>query len=38
MKATVTVAPGTDLTEPADPEWGEIAWGEADETDEGRKN
>jgi hypothetical protein len=27
MKGTVTVAPGVDLTEPADPEWGVIAWG-----------
>ena len=27
MKGTVTVAPGVDLTAPADPEWGEIAYG-----------
>ena len=27
LKGTVTIAPGTDLTAPADPEWGEIAWG-----------
>jgi hypothetical protein len=27
MKGTVTVAPGVDLTEPADPEWGDLAWG-----------
>ena len=27
MKGTVTIAPGVDLTEPADPEWGETAWG-----------
>lgn len=26
MKGTVTIAPGVDLTEPADPEWGRIAW------------
>jgi hypothetical protein len=31
MRGTVTIAPGTDLTEPADPEWGEIAWGERSE-------
>jgi hypothetical protein len=28
MKGTVKVAPGVDLTEPADPEWGEVAYGE----------
>jgi hypothetical protein len=28
LKGTVTIAPGTDLTKPADPEWGESAWGE----------
>ncbi|MGE3144026.1 MAG: hypothetical protein AB7K35_00395 [Pseudorhodoplanes sp.] len=28
MKGTVTVAPGIDLSEPADPDWGEQAWGE----------
>lgn len=27
MKGTVTIAPGVDLTEPADPDWGETAWG-----------
>jgi hypothetical protein len=27
MKGTVTVAPGVDLTQPADPEWGEVAYG-----------
>jgi hypothetical protein len=27
MKGTVRIAPGVDLTEPADPEWGERAWG-----------
>jgi len=27
MKDSVRVAPGVDLTEPADPEWGERAWG-----------
>jgi hypothetical protein len=26
MKGTVWIAPGVDLTEPADPEWGERAW------------
>jgi hypothetical protein len=28
LKGTIQVAPGFDLTEPADPEWGERAWGE----------
>jgi hypothetical protein len=26
MKGTVRVAPGVDLAEPADPEWGGLAW------------
>jgi predicted nucleic acid-binding Zn ribbon protein len=29
MKGTVTIAPGVDLTKPADPEWGEVAYGNA---------
>lgn len=28
MKGTVTIPEGVDLTEPADPEWGERAWGD----------
>ncbi len=28
MKGTVTIAPGVDLTEPADPEWGKRVWGD----------
>jgi hypothetical protein len=28
MKGTVRIAPGIDLTEPADPDWGERAWGD----------
>jgi len=28
MKGTVTVAPGVDLTEPADAEWGKRVWGD----------
>ncbi len=28
MKSTVTIMPETDLTEPADPNWADIAWGE----------
>ncbi|MEA2881693.1 MAG: hypothetical protein QOH32_949 [Bradyrhizobium sp.] len=28
MKGTVTIPDGVDLTEPADPEWGERAWGD----------
>jgi hypothetical protein len=27
LKGWIRIAPGTDLTEPADPEWGERAWG-----------
>ena len=27
MKGMITVPPDTDLTEPADPEWADIAWG-----------
>lgn len=27
MKGTVTIMPGVDLTEPADPDWADIAWG-----------
>jgi len=29
MKGTVHIPEGVDLTEPADPEWGERAWGDA---------
>lgn len=28
MKGTVWIAPGTDLTQPAMPEWGEVAYGD----------
>jgi hypothetical protein len=28
MKGTVTIAPGVDLTQPAMPEWGEVAYGD----------
>jgi hypothetical protein len=28
LKGTVWIAPGTDLTQPADPEWGEVAYGD----------
>jgi hypothetical protein len=28
MKGTVHIPQGVDLTEPADPEWGERAWGD----------
>ena len=28
LKGTITILPGTDLTEPADPDWADIAWGE----------
>lgn len=33
MKGTITIAPGVDLTEPADPDWGDLAWGPAQEAD-----
>ncbi len=32
MKGMITIAPGTDLTEPADPDWGDIAWGTESDT------
>ena len=28
LKGTVKIAPGVDLTEPADPEWGDHVWGD----------
>ena len=28
LKGMITVQPGVDLTEPADPDWGDIAWGD----------
>jgi hypothetical protein len=28
MKGMITIMPGSDLTEPADPEWAKIAWGD----------
>ena len=28
MKGTIWIAPGTDLTQPACPEWGEVAYGD----------
>jgi hypothetical protein len=31
MRGTVQIMPGVDLTEPADPEWGRIAYGDDDE-------
>lgn len=33
MKGTVTVAPGVDLTEPSDPDWGDLAWGPSEQAD-----
>jgi hypothetical protein len=33
MKGTVTVAEGVDLTQPADPEWGEAAYGDLTRAD-----
>ncbi len=34
MRGTVKIMPGVDLTEPADPEWGEAAWGDRGWDDE----
>jgi hypothetical protein len=28
MRGTVWIAPGTDLTQPADPDWGDVAYGD----------
>jgi hypothetical protein len=28
LKGMITLRPGVDVTEPADPDWGEIAWGD----------
>lgn len=28
LKGMITIAPGVDLTEPADPDWGRAAWGD----------
>jgi hypothetical protein len=33
MKGTLTIADGVDLTQPADPEWGEAAYGEPTRAD-----
>lgn len=33
MRGTLTVADGVDLTQPADPEWGEVAYGSRDWAD-----
>jgi hypothetical protein len=33
MKGTLTVAEGVDLTQPADPEWGEAAYGDRTRVD-----
>jgi hypothetical protein len=42
MKGTVTIAPGTDLTEPACPEWADIAEESCEQLarmiEEGRRN
>ena len=34
LKGTITIAPGTDLTAPADPDWGDIAWGKESRKDD----
>jgi hypothetical protein len=28
MKGMITILPGTDLTEPADQDWADMAWGQ----------
>src|SRR5437762_2471901 len=33
MKGTIWIAPDTDLTQPADPEWGEVAYGDRTRND-----
>jgi hypothetical protein len=33
LRGTVIIAPGVDLTEPADPEWGKLAWGDREQDD-----
>lgn len=33
MKGMITIMPGTDLTEPADPDWADIAWGKESEVE-----
>lgn len=38
MKGMITILPGTDLTEPADPNWADIAWGSEVEDDKGGKD
>jgi hypothetical protein len=34
LRGTVIVAPGTDLTQPADPEWGKLAYGDGGDDQE----
>lgn len=34
MKGMITIMPGVDLTEPADPDWGRLAYGDEDHTDD----
>jgi hypothetical protein len=38
MKGTITIMPETDLTEPADPDWADIAWGKQGEIEGSKKN
>lgn len=37
MKGMITIRPGTDLTDPADPGWANIAWGREGEVDENKR-
>lgn len=36
MKGMITIAPDLDLTAPADPEWGDLAWGDVAPAGKGR--
>jgi hypothetical protein len=38
MKGMITIMPGTDLTQPADPDWAKIAWGEDGEDEDEQGN
>ena len=37
LKGMITIMPGTDLTEPADPDWADIAWGRDGKAEDGER-
>ena len=37
LKGMITIAPGVDLTAPADPDWGEIAWDDGTKKEDGKR-